>query len=589
MMPSSHPPTASIFLLFLCFFTPSLSDTPPSVPISPDGACSCTTYPDFCKSILQKSGPANLYNYGRFSLSHSLWNARRFLGMVNWHLARRSTLSGSAVRALEDCQLLMELNVDFLRSAEETLGQATTSLPNPTADQVQTILSALLTNQQTCLEGLEATASAWSVNDVLDVPLSNGTKMYSVSLALVTRAWIPKKRRGALFGRFVRDRIPRVKRWGWRPRKITRKLLFHEAQIGRDGSLPLRMSDRNRQLFESKTGRKLLQSPSSSGQIVVSDIVVVSKNRTAGNFTTIAAAISSAPNNTGVSNGYYLIYVAAGLYQEYLVVPVNKKYLMMVGDGINQTVITGNHSMGDGWTTFNSATIAVVGQGFVAVDMTIRNTAGAIKGQAVAVRNGADLSTFYSCSFEGYQDTLYTHSLRQFYRECDIYGTVDFIFGNAAVVFQNCNIYPRLPIYGQSNTITAQGRSDPNQNTGTSIQGCTFRPSAELATSSAGGSTRTYLGRPWKLYSRTVVMQSYMDRFINPAGWVPWNGTFALDTLYYAEFNNTGPGSNTTRRVTWPGYHVINSTDAANFTVANFLLADNWLPDSGVPYYSGLL
>ena len=82
----------------------------------------------------------------------------------------------------------------------------------------------------------------------------------------------------------------------------------------------------------------------------------------------------------------------------------------------------------------------------------------------MAARNGADLSTFYHCSFEGYQDTLYTHSLRQFYRECDIYGTVDFIFGNAAVVFQDCNIYPRLPLQGQFNaiSITAQGGTDPN-------------------------------------------------------------------------------------------------------------------------------
>lgn len=104
------------------------------------------------------------------------------------------------------------------------------------------------------------------------------------------------------------------------------------------------------------------------------------------------------------------------------------------------------------------------------VNITFRNTAEGIKHQAVAVRNGADMSTFYSCSFEGYQDTLYVHSQRQYYTECDIYGTVDFIFGNAAAVFQNCNIYPRLPSVNQFNAITAQGRIDPNQNTGISIQ-----------------------------------------------------------------------------------------------------------------------
>ena len=86
----------------------------------------------------------------------------------------------------------------------------------------------------------------------------------------------------------------------------------------------------------------------------------------------------------------------------------------------------------------------MVGDGFIARGMTFRNTAGASNHQAVALRSGSDLSVYYQCSFEGYQDTLYTYSERQFYRECDIYGTVDFIFGNAAVVFQNYNIFFKL-------------------------------------------------------------------------------------------------------------------------------------------------
>lgn len=228
----------------------------------------------------------------------------------------------------------------------------------------------------------------------------------------------------------------------------------------------------------------------------------------------------------------------------------------------------------------------VEGEGFVAVGISFRNTAGAIKAQAVAVRTSADLSSFYSCSFEAYQDTLYTHILRQFYQECDIYGTVDFIFGNAAVVFQDCNIYPRQPLKGQSNTITAQGRTDPNQNTGTSIQNATITPAADLASSNF--TVQTYLGRPWKLYSTAVFMQSYMGGFINPAGWLEWNGNFALNTSYYAEFGNTGPGSNTSERVSWPCYHIITAAQAANFTVANFLVGDSWLPDTGVPYTDGL-
>jgi pectinesterase len=231
---------------------------------------------------------------------------------------------------------------------------------------------------------------------------------------------------------------------------------------------------------------------------------------------------------------------------------------------------------------------AVVGQGFVAMNMTFRNTAGPSKHQAVAFRSSADLSAFYGCSFEAYQDTLYTHSLRQFYRGCDVYGTVDYVFGNAAAVFQSCTFHSRLPMAGQTNTITAQGRSDPNQNTGTSIQSCALVAAPELAANDAYR-TPTFLGRPWRNFSRTVVMESYVGGLVDPAGWKPWSGDFALDTLFYAEYNNTGPGADTSRRVNWPGYHVLgDATDAGNFTVTSMVLGDNWLPQTGVPFTSGL-
>ncbi|XP_072996830.1 pectinesterase [Typha latifolia] len=559
--------TITLLLLFCTlFFTPTLSDTPPSSPVPPATACNATLDPTFCKSVLPPRGSQNLYFYGRFSLAKSLANAGKFLTLVNRYLARRSTLSPAAVAALQDCQLLSSLNIDFLTSTSAALN-STTTLLDPQADKAQTLLSALVTNQQTCLDGLQAAASAWSVKNGLYLPISNSTKLYSVSLALFNKAWVPKAKKPKTHKGFTSSRIP-----------MRRSLLFHEGK-----ELPLRMEKAKRELFERKSGRKLLQD---SDAVMVNDIVVVSQDGS-GNYTTIGDAIAAAPNNLDGSSGYYLIYVDSGVYQEYVVIPKNKKYLMMIGEGINQTVITGSHNFVDGWTTFNSATFAVVGQGFVGINMTIQNTAGPAKHQAVALRNGADLSTFYSCSFEGYQDTLYTHSMRQFYRECDIYGTVDYIFGNAAVVFQNCSIYSRLPMKGQSNTITAQGRIDPNQNTGTSIQDCNILAAPDLAQSE--GSTVTYLGRPWKNYSRTIIMQSFMDDLIDPVGWMPWDGDFALSTLYYAEYGNSGSGSDTSHRVTWPGYHVItNGADVANYTVTSFVFGDNWLPQTGVPYSSGL-
>ncbi|KAK4835958.1 hypothetical protein QYF36_016843 [Acer negundo] len=178
-------------------------------------------------------------------------------------------------------------------------------------------------------------------------------------------------------------------------------------------------------------------------------------------------------------------------------------------------------------------------------------------------------------------DTLYIHSNRQFYRECNIYGTVDFIFGNSAVVLQNCNISPKRPIPGQQNTITAQERMDPNQNTGISIQNCSIWPYGNLS------GVETYLGRPWKNYSTTIFMQSSMESFINPSGWLPWIGTSGPDTIFYTEFQNYGPGSSTKNRVEWTGVKNITQKEANKFTVKPFLQGDKWIPNS-VTYKSGL-
>lgn len=218
----------------------------------------------------------------------------------------------------------------------------------------------------------------------------------------------------------------------------------------------------------------------------------------------------------------------------------------------------------------------------MARDMGFRNTAGPSKHQAVALMSTSDQSVFYRCRIDAFQDSLYAHSNRQFYRDCNIFGTVDFIFGNSAVVLQNCNILPKRPMQGQQNTITAQGRVDPNQNTGISIHNCTIWPSTNLT------SVRTYLGRPWKAYSRTIYMHSTMGSFIDPSGWLPWTGTTAPNTIFYSEFQNFGPGSSTKNRVKWKGLRTINAKQADTFTVKSFIQGNKWIQQAGVPYKSGL-
>ncbi|CAN1332110.1 Probable pectinesterase/pectinesterase inhibitor 36, partial [Linum perenne] len=244
-----------------------------------------------------------------------------------------------------------------------------------------------------------------------------------------------------------------------------------------------------------------------------------------------------------------VIYVKAGVYNEKVEIPRQLKNLMLVGDGIDRTVVTGSRNVPDGSTTYNSATFGVSGDGFWARDITFENTAGPQKHQAVALRVNSDRAVFYRCSFRGYQDTLFVHSLRQFYRDCHIYGTIDFIFGDASAVLQNCDIFVRKPLRSQANIITAQGREDPNQNTGISD----------------------------------------LDGLIDPKGWNEWRGGFALSTLYYAEYRNLGSGAGTKGRVTWPGFHLLTRPEQVrDFSVSRFIQGDTWIPASGVPFRLGV-
>lgn len=230
---------------------------------------------------------------------------------------------------------------------------------------------------------------------------------------------------------------------------------------------------------------------------------------------------------------------------------------------------------------------AITGDNFLARDLTFENTAGPSKHQAVALRVGADLAAFYQCDILAYQDTLYVHKNRQFFVKCLIAGTVDFIFGNAAVVFQDCDIHARKPNSNQKNMITAQSRTDINQNTGIVIQKCRIDGTSDLQATK--NSFSTYLGRPWKDYSRTVIMQSFISDVVHEKGWHEWEGEYALKTLHYMEYKNSGPGADTSKRVQWRGVQEISEVDKAQeFTPGNFIAGGSWLASTTFPYSLGL-
>ncbi|MCO5599378.1 hypothetical protein L7F22_053480 [Adiantum nelumboides] len=297
----------------------------------------------------------------------------------------------------------------------------------------------------------------------------------------------------------------------------------------------------------SASERKLLQASPSA----LAANVIVAKDGS-GTYTTVTAAVNAIPLGFP---GRYVIYIKKGVYKEVLDVTKDQKNVTFVGDGIHKTIITGNRNVASGdYNTFRTATVGIAGNGFFGRDLTFRNTVGPSEHQAVALRAGADYVVFYRCSFEGYQDTLYALSSRQFYRECQIHGTVDFIFGNAIAVFQNCLLVARLPMKGQQNTYTAQGRQLEVDVSGYSFHNCTLKADANLT--QANYTMHTYLGRPWKEYSRTVFIQSKLQALVHPKGWLPWNASNPYtDMVYYGEYGNRGGGARTSERVSWKGVH----------------------------------
>ncbi|CAM8889082.1 unnamed protein product [Rhodiola kirilowii] len=430
--------------------------------------------------------------------------------------------------ALESCKELLEMTADHLN---DSLSVPTTSLTQA-FDDLETWLSTAGTCQETCLDGFIDVNE--NLRTELTALLKNSTELTSNSLAIVS--WISSVADSVKFGQ--------------------RRRLFSEGEW---------VNRIDRELIESVDLRKK------------ANLVVAADG--SGKYKTIGAALKAVPDK---STKQTVIYVKKGTYAEKVVVTKSKWNVVFVGDGMDATIVIGSLNVVDGTPTFTTAPFIVQGKGLVARDMGFRNTAGPAKHQAVAMRSSGDFSVFYRCKFDAYQDTLYPHVNRQFYKECTIIGTVDFIFGNSAAVFQNCNILPRLPSSGQQNTITAQGKSDPNQNTGLSFQNCNIAPFNNL------GSTATYLGRPWKVYSTTVFMNSVFGSLINPKGWLPWTGTSAPSTIFYAEYQNTGPGASTKNRVKWTGLKTITAATANKFTVNSFIAGSKWITAAGVPFKGGL-
>lgn len=455
-----------------------------------------------------------------------------------------------AVQALENCHELMDYAIDDLKRSFDELGPLDINKFDDMLSDLKIWLSAAVTYQETCLDGFENTTG--NAGESMRKALKTAGELTSNGLAIV----------GELSSVLTSLEIPAFNR---------RRLLSEEGS-----EVPASNED-GFPSWVTAGKRRLL----AAGSIKAN--VVVAKDGS-GKYKTINEALKEVPVS---SNQTFIIYVKKGVYDEQVEIGKKMTNVMLIGDGPTNTKITGRKNFIDGTPTFKSATVAVIGDGFIGKDIGFENSAGAIKHQAVALRVQSDASIFYNCQMDGYQDTLYTHTHRQFYRNCVISGTIDFIFGDAAVIFQNCKMLVRKPMDNQKNIVTAQGRKDKREATAIVLQNCVISADPSLAPFKT--QFQSYLGRPWKEFSRTIIMQTQIDDVINPEGWLPWMGDFALNTCFYAEYNNRGLGAALTKRVKWPGIKTpLSPQQATSFTVGSFIQGDLWIKPTGVPYTSGL-
>ncbi|RZM30274.1 MAG: pectin esterase [Pedobacter sp.] len=286
-----------------------------------------------------------------------------------------------------------------------------------------------------------------------------------------------------------------------------------------------------------------------------------------GDFKTVQAAIDAVPDFRKVPT---IIFIKKGLYQEKLNLSSSKKLVHLIGEDLNQTILSYDdyaakkNIFGGEKGTSGSASFYIYGDEFTAEQITFENSAGPV-GQAVALWIAGDKATFINCRMLGFQDTLYTYggSSRQYFKKCYIEGTVDFIFGSATAVFDECAIFCKKG----GGYITASSSPDTLKY-GYVFLNCKITGDAP--------DNSFYLGRPWRPYAKAVYINTSMSKIVKAEGWNNWGKESNEKTAYYAEYKNSGAGFQPEKRVGWS--HQLSDTEAKEYTLEQIF--KGWKPES---------
>ncbi|MFN8349611.1 MAG: pectinesterase family protein [Spirosomataceae bacterium] len=289
-----------------------------------------------------------------------------------------------------------------------------------------------------------------------------------------------------------------------------------------------------------------------------------------GDFTSVQAAFDAVPlNNTQP----VLIRIKQGIYKEKLTLDSTKNHVTLMGEVAENTVLTYDdysgkiNAQGVKLGTTTSTSTRIVAHDFTAINITFANSAGPV-GQAVAMLVDGDRARFIGCRFLGFQDTLYPkrEGTRQYYKDCYIEGTVDFIFGWATAYFQHCTIYSQLSGGYFTAASTPQGQAF-----GYVFNQCTLDGASPEAS--------VYLGRPWRDYAQTVFLNCHLSKVVKPEGWHNWDKPHAEKTAYYAEYRSEGEGANPEKRVSWSKQ--LTEKEAERYTIKQVLGGkDGWNPEA---------
>ncbi|UZR97789.1 pectinesterase family protein [Chondrinema litorale] len=274
-----------------------------------------------------------------------------------------------------------------------------------------------------------------------------------------------------------------------------------------------------------------------------------------GDFETIQEAINA---SKAFPPQRVVIFIKNGVYKEKVKVHSWNNKLSLIGESVENTIITYDDyfdkiDLGRN-STFYSQTLMVQGDDFIGENFTVKNTAGRV-GQAVTVAVEADRCVFKNCKFMGDQDTLYAagQNDRQYYLNCYIEGTTDFIFGAATAVFDSCTINSK------SNSFITAASTPKGKPYGYVFRNCKITADE--------GVDEVYLGRPWRDYAKTVFINCELGAHILPVGWDNWSSPEKEKTTFYAEYGNTGKGAAASKRVGWS--HQLSAKEAKKYTLEN--------------------